>query len=249
MRQSITVEELLLTGNALPSSSIYKNLIINQKHTVETETVTRCILKNNLQFHPMRGKPRHGILRTVRVKERSSQFFVTSWIVFCQNLQTDHLPNIELLSQYRLIKQLFSKTNVFFASRGKEDYQIVSTMPVCHIAPASSWNFHLRINCEKKNKTRENAKFEKQQHWIQHNRTLSTCNQKEYDDTFTDTLERGFPFSIMMTFRWGAIVLAWIAPYTPAAPPPTTNNFSSCKITKNKITHCKNRNRDRYSKL
>jgi hypothetical protein len=38
MRQSITEEELLLTGNALPSSSIYTELIINQKHTLEAET-------------------------------------------------------------------------------------------------------------------------------------------------------------------------------------------------------------------
>lgn len=52
------------------------------------------------------------------------------------------------------------------------------------------------------------------------------------------TFERGFPFSIITTSRLGATVLAMIAPYTPAAPPPTTTNtfshYQYLKI-KNKI--------------
>ena len=83
MRQSIIEEELLLTGKTLPSFSICGQLINNQRFTVNIETSIKQIFDKNLKFHPVTGKPGHGVHWTMLVKERSSQFFMTPRVVFC----------------------------------------------------------------------------------------------------------------------------------------------------------------------
>jgi hypothetical protein len=137
MRQSIIVDELLLTGNTLPSSSVYHQLRSNYKCTVNTflakMTCGYGIQVYNLQLHPMIRKPSHGINRPMRVEECSFQFFMTPRIVFCQHLW----PRSSFWTS--CINHRCSNCNITPCMY----YHSINTMPICHIASASPRNFYL----------------------------------------------------------------------------------------------------------
>lgn len=147
-RQSIIEEELLLTGNTLPSSSTYGHFSINYKYKINKKQVA-CCLRDNLQLHPMIRKPGHGIHRPMHVEERSPKFFMTPRVIFCQNLwrihHSEHYIN-ENITKWKIgsnyVPLLINISNLDTFSKA---HHIVKTMPIRHIASPSSRNSYLPI--------------------------------------------------------------------------------------------------------
>lgn len=88
----------------------YSSIVFSLKWTVklnwyitlsceEVRKHTTFSFQDYLQFHSMIRKPWHSIHWAVHIEKGSSQFFITSWVVSCQNLCLMLLVPISILKR------------------------------------------------------------------------------------------------------------------------------------------------------